>query len=924
MSDEILRNSAALNALKRHQLVSLSKRYELRASGKNVEMVERLQDYAISHAHDLDFYIPEPASTPGPSVLFSPTLSEPDSPLPQHPILKSQTRAPTPLHHRLSQASIVSRPSEAWEVLSDSGASMISPKKTTQYERGIINSASVSSWKSANNGEALAEFGGSHSERPRSNSSMRALATSLTRRGSRILLGRSVSASSHLSLDAEPPVAHSSQEEVEAVEEIADAIPPSPASTVGVPKRHSTISLLERPSTIRLCSPAPTSPNSASVKDEADELPFFGQAKNLHSLNERRSMAPLRPRTGSATALSSINVLSRKSMPALINSTSASLSSIYPPLPIIPSEFSKPTPIPGSFPPLPPTPSASRVIFGSGADSGVSNRQFSEAAQAILKEMNAKLPEGSVKFGEEYLKGKKAEIDKLVHVNKELGTGGWGLGAGSASTRDRYAEAHQKEFAKMSSISKSSTLESSIPRQTSFTTSDQPNQVVPKRKHVLTHSKSSARLPSAPNGLPLTASEDDKAIDRDIKRARLSNGPHYLGTLRDAGKSLAHILGEEMGTSGDTALRMMKERRAKRRSSLAGNKGRKLTSRFGFLRKRNNATATSGNLEASTSSVTSPPNSIPAPTMPRKTSVYAPRDPPQPRKKFDLDASLAQRPTRRNSTYLANVIKRNPEIFETVENPAQVTESQKDRGRSTSANTMLSYGSNASRRPKIPDFAPPGGHNPTSGSTNTLGLPKSQSMSSSFGLSMKKQSQADLIHNARPAPPPPTATIVGSALTRPAAINRSSTLHLPTASSLARMQATVKPTPERPLPVIPSNASASGTSQIPRLGSTVQPFGNASSRSNYLFESNFHLNKPSLPSPAMKRQLGGASRTPMKGKGAASFSTARVRAKTSGLSAVKSRGNLKEEMEIKRKRSEIKARQERIGEERELREMLRG
>jgi hypothetical protein len=36
-------SSAALNALKRHQLVSLSKRYGLKASGKNVDLIERLQ-----------------------------------------------------------------------------------------------------------------------------------------------------------------------------------------------------------------------------------------------------------------------------------------------------------------------------------------------------------------------------------------------------------------------------------------------------------------------------------------------------------------------------------------------------------------------------------------------------------------------------------------------------------------------------------------------------------------------------------------------------------------------------------------------------------------------------------------------------------------------------------------------------------------
>ena len=61
-----------------------------------------------------------------------------------------------------------------------------------------------------------------------------------------------------------------SPEEVETMDE--PACPPSPASTVGVPRRRSTLSLLEQPSTIRLCSPTP------SITATKDELPFFGKS----------------------------------------------------------------------------------------------------------------------------------------------------------------------------------------------------------------------------------------------------------------------------------------------------------------------------------------------------------------------------------------------------------------------------------------------------------------------------------------------------------------------------------------------------------------------------------------------------------------------------------------------------------------------
>ncbi|KAG8907337.1 hypothetical protein FRB99_004584 [Tulasnella sp. 403] len=47
-SSEILLNSAALHSLKRSQLTKLCKRYGLKATGKNVDIIERLQEYAKS------------------------------------------------------------------------------------------------------------------------------------------------------------------------------------------------------------------------------------------------------------------------------------------------------------------------------------------------------------------------------------------------------------------------------------------------------------------------------------------------------------------------------------------------------------------------------------------------------------------------------------------------------------------------------------------------------------------------------------------------------------------------------------------------------------------------------------------------------------------------------------------------------------
>ncbi|OCF41957.1 hypothetical protein I317_04259 [Kwoniella heveanensis CBS 569] len=897
MSDEILRNSAALNALKRHQLVSLSKRYGLKASGKNVEMIQRLEAYAVTHANDLDFYIPSPAPTPAPNTYTAPPTSVPPTPVPSMSTRRMTVAglAPTPLKHKESMMSVASRQSDAWEVLSDSSASLISPRKQQEAESGMKKSGSVSSWKSANNGEALNEFGEHHKEKISSSSSMKALATSLTRRGSRILLGRSTSASSQLNLAAEPEAESMPKKtEQEPVEEVVDEIPPSPASTVGIPRRHSQITLLERPSTVRLCSPTPTSPVAHVSSDhDNDELPFSGKATSIHALKERRSMAPLRSPMGSPNALSPSG-LGRKSMPALpSSSTSASLSSIYPPLPAIPPQFAQiaNVPVPGTFPALPPTPSRAQMIFGSNSEPGVSNQQFSVAAQAVLREMNSRLPGGGAMFDEELLKGRKAEMGKLVKVIEGLGTGGWGLSSGS-TVQDRYAEAHQKEFAKSGSTSS-------------------------------------------------VVSGDD---GRQAKRKRLSNGPNYLGSLKEAGKSIANLLGEEKGKSGEEMMRKMKERRDKRRSSLTKNKSRGLSSRFSFLRNARKSTAIPVKLTGSTASaLNNGAPSIAPRAMSRTNSVYSPRDPPQTRKPFDLEASLARKPTasRRRSTDLTNVIKPHPEVLEDIKS-SRTTDgqghAQKDRERSISAQTVLSHSSTAPRRPKIPDFGPPvlNGAAPLS-SKNTLGLPKSSSMSSSLAMS-RKASQAEIIKNARPAPPPPASrsasgpahvtprlashVSAGTASgVRPASIHRSSTLYLPTASSLARMHATIKPNPERPLPQPPSANAHAATFPTPRITSTVQPFGTASSRDNHLFESNFSVSKPANPPPASLKPKSSLPASSL-ASGKMPTPAARMRAKHSGLSAVKSKSNLREEMEVKRKRSEIRARQERRAEERELKQML--
>lgn len=355
--------------------------------------------------------------------------------------------------------------------------------------------------------------------------------------------------------------------------------------------------------------------------------------------------------------------------------------------------------------------------------------------------------------------------------------------------------------------------------------------------------------------------------------------------------------------------------------------GRSISSKFGFLRaSKKSVPATSlTNSKTKTTSASVPP-------LPKSSLGSHVTDP-------DGGSSIARKDTtaaRRRSAELTNLVKRAPVLPSEAPPTSFLAQGQpqKSRHASSSASTVLSSASSKIRpRPRIPDFDAPTGSKVSTSSVTTLGLPKTGSIgatgSGSSGKSMRKQSQADIIRSARPAPPPPSEVEAvasdknptqGVMLPPSSTMKRSSTLYNPTASSLARMQATVKPSMTRPPPVPP-----------PPSISTSKPFGQGSSRGNKnLFASNFNIPKPH-PSPAPVGQSSITS--PNLGKGPSapgartplrptSLAAARARAKASGLSAVKSKGNLKGEVDMQRRKAEIRAKQERMAEERGLREML--
>lgn len=423
--------------------------------------------------------------------------------------------------------------------------------------------------------------------------------------------------------------------------------------------------------------------------------------------------------------------------------------------------------------------------------------------------------------------------------------------------------------------------------------------------------------------------------ERRAKRSRLST--HPFGTLREAKKNMAVMLDEEKSIPQISLLRKLKDRRERRRSGFSDKNSPK---RFGFLKKK---------------TTTEPAVTLASSSLARKPIISHPRP---------LSSKI--------STEVSHASRSSPQLSQSQ---GRQVRNLKNGGRTTSAQTAISQSSSKTlRRAAIPDFAPPSttiqeASDKTSlVSTNSLGgLPKPPSpfrrcsnSSSNRGSwttrAIKRHTQAELIRNARSAPPPPkyesinkadcvlavtqkvSTASLGSTTTPPCVVQRDSTLFRPTISSLARMQATVRPKADISLPKIPSTPSALVTpamqqkrAKLEREGDsvemvassfsikTIQPFGNASSRDK-AFQTNF------MSKPAATPCKGGAGHGKgiMKKQSSAGLAAAaRARAKSSGLRAVKSRGDLREkEKEMKRKKEEMRVLSSRRKEERELKEML--
>ncbi|KAG9043080.1 hypothetical protein FS837_010050 [Tulasnella sp. UAMH 9824] len=166
-SNEILFNSAALHSLKRAQLVKICKRHGLKASGKNAELIQRLEEYAKNLSDD--------SAIPG--AFDVPTSDAPagdddeDEEDDEDDCASTTTKTPS-----RNLGTISTRPSEPWSVLEED-----------QEPKGLfptVNSQQTGKTTIAITTTGLAEFGTETQPLAKSSSvgsSLRAFATSLKR-----------------------------------------------------------------------------------------------------------------------------------------------------------------------------------------------------------------------------------------------------------------------------------------------------------------------------------------------------------------------------------------------------------------------------------------------------------------------------------------------------------------------------------------------------------------------------------------------------------------------------------------------------------------------------------------------------------------------------------------------------------------------
>ncbi|EAU84113.1 hypothetical protein CC1G_06975 [Coprinopsis cinerea okayama7 len=446
---QILFNSPALHSLKRDQLVRLCKTHSLKANGKNVDLIERLKQHALTLPKDAPLSI---------AVRGEDNEGEPmDQDDSNDSINSEENSVATSFSHS-------TRPSEQWEVVMDSIA---------EEEEGS-SKGSLSSMRTVVNGNKAGEFGTGSSKSSTVGSSFRALATSLG-----LKRGTSTTSSKHSVRSALSRVTATPTNNKDELEETAtpySELPPSePVTEVKPlafnPARMSMTGFLAEGETplpghaLRPGVPAPENARlSLGLGLGAPATPRRAQPTTTirlvsHGGNEAASKSTYSyagPATPQLKPLETTFDLIMGSPAAETNSWSA-IGSIYPKLTmddLPPASPHQPPPAATETTTTTPTPqSPEPFVFGSPLPKHrVSNAQFASAAASVLEEMNKRLQEDGVEGvdtsiidrlhpGASNRQSLSPQEVKPLPATRNTG-----------EHKEKFDSLHQKEFAKMEGI----------------------------------------------------------------------------------------------------------------------------------------------------------------------------------------------------------------------------------------------------------------------------------------------------------------------------------------------------------------------------------------------------------------------------------------------------------------------------------------
>ncbi|VDB87175.1 unnamed protein product [Peniophora sp. CBMAI 1063] len=450
---QILFNSPALHSLKREQLVKLAKIHSLKANGKNVEIIERLKAHALTLPTSDPLSIATRSEDPRYGDVGSDDVDmEPPSP------------SSTFTHSNMP------RPSEQWEVVMDDiqeAEEKDSPPGTMNSQRTVTGAAG--------------EFGTATSKSSSIGSSLKTLASSLGLKramsdkntGS---LGATSSKSPLPPVDDEELTKHSTRYSRLPEPRPSDApltdhfkfstpdasfgdepLPGDEARPGKLAPADSRLSLGTSATpgpttTIRLVSAAPSRTTNWAVTDTPQLKPFATSFDLVMGSPDKDNRVPVWPLTpGGAKTTSLYPTLPAEDLAdarahAAVATPDRSIASIS----HTPASQVRPrNDVDDLFSPtkLKPPAAEPAFVFGSPMPqkNEVTNKAFGSAAEAVLSEMNRRLSEAGAA-------GAKLDPKFLENRPRFDSTATTSSAASADKSADRFARAHQDQFAKMDSI----------------------------------------------------------------------------------------------------------------------------------------------------------------------------------------------------------------------------------------------------------------------------------------------------------------------------------------------------------------------------------------------------------------------------------------------------------------------------------------